>query len=118
MIEETFVPQDAPESAVANTATAGGFARWPAKAFYAWGFGGQYIVLVPSADLIVGRTSASTVAEERRTHRRSVDDIIEYLIVAPLADGSEHPAKPESSRPIAEAVAPNASRRYPASHLE
>ena len=55
-------------------------------AFYAWGFGGQYIVLVPSADLIVVSTSASTVAEERRSHRRSVEEIIEYLIVAPLAD--------------------------------
>ena len=56
------------------------------QAFYAWGFGGQYIVLVPSADLIVASTSASTVAEERRSHRRSVEEIIEYLIVAPLAD--------------------------------
>jgi CubicO group peptidase (beta-lactamase class C family) len=56
------------------------------EAFYAWGFGGQYIVLVPSADLIVVSTSASTVAEERRSHRRSVEEIIEYLIVAPLAD--------------------------------
>ncbi len=56
------------------------------QAFYAWGFGGQYIVLVPSADLIVVSTSASTVAEERRTHRRSVEDIIEYLIVAPFAE--------------------------------
>ena len=56
------------------------------QAFYAWGFGGQYIVLVPSADLIVVSTSASTVAEERRSHRRSVEEIIEYLIVAPLAD--------------------------------
>ena len=56
------------------------------QAFYAWGFGGQYIVLVPSADLIVVSTSASTVAEERRSHRRSVEEIIEYLIVAPLVE--------------------------------
>jgi CubicO group peptidase (beta-lactamase class C family) len=52
--------------------------------YYAWGFGGQYIVLVPSLDLVVVSTSASTAAEDRRTHRRTVDDIIEHLIVAPL----------------------------------
>ena len=55
------------------------------QAYYAWGFGGQYIVLVPSLDLVVVSTSAATVSEERRTHRRSVEEIIEQLIVAPLA---------------------------------
>jgi CubicO group peptidase (beta-lactamase class C family) len=54
------------------------------KTYYAWGFGGQFIVLVPSLDLVVVSTSASTAAEDRRTHRRTVDDIIEHLIVAPL----------------------------------
>ena len=55
------------------------------KAYYAWGFGGQYIVLVPSLDLAVVSTSAATVSEDRRDHRRTVDEIIEYLIIAPLA---------------------------------
>ena len=54
------------------------------QAYYAWGFGGQFIVLVPGLDLVVVSTSAATVSEDRRDHRRSVDDIIEQLIVARL----------------------------------
>jgi CubicO group peptidase (beta-lactamase class C family) len=54
------------------------------KACYAWGFGGQFIILVPSLELVVVSTSAATVSEDRREHRRTVDDIIEYLVIAPL----------------------------------
>jgi CubicO group peptidase (beta-lactamase class C family) len=50
--------------------------------YYAWGFGGQFIVLVPELDLVVVSTSSATVDDDRRTHRRTVDDIIENLIVA------------------------------------
>jgi CubicO group peptidase (beta-lactamase class C family) len=55
------------------------------RAYYAWGFGGQYIFVVPELDLVVVTTSASTVAEDRRTHRRNVFDLVEYLIVEPVA---------------------------------
>ena len=55
------------------------------QAYYAWGFGGQFIVLVPDLDLVIVSTSAATVSDERRTHRRTVDDIIEHFIVAPIA---------------------------------
>jgi CubicO group peptidase (beta-lactamase class C family) len=54
------------------------------KAHYAWGFGGQYIVIVPSLELTVVSTSAATVSEDRRDHRRTVDEIIEQLIVATI----------------------------------
>ncbi len=54
------------------------------KAYYAWGFGGQYIVLVPSLELTVVSTSAATVGEDRREHRRTVEDIIEQFVVAAL----------------------------------
>ena len=54
------------------------------QTYYAWGFGGQYIVLVPSLDLTVVSTSAATVSEDRRDHRRTVEEIIEQLVVAPL----------------------------------
>jgi CubicO group peptidase (beta-lactamase class C family) len=59
------------------------------KAYYAWGFGGQYIVLVPSLELTVVSTSAATVSEDRRDHRRTVDEIIEQLIVAGLGNGQD-----------------------------
>jgi CubicO group peptidase (beta-lactamase class C family) len=55
------------------------------QTYYAWGFGGQYIVIAPSLDLVVVSTSSPAVGEERRSHRRTVDDIIEQLIVAPAA---------------------------------
>jgi CubicO group peptidase (beta-lactamase class C family) len=58
------------------------------QAYYAWGFGGQYIYLIPSLDLVVVSTSAATVSEDRRDHRRTVDEIIEHLIVAPLAESN------------------------------
>jgi CubicO group peptidase (beta-lactamase class C family) len=55
------------------------------EAYYAWGYGGQYIFLVPDLDLVVVTTSSSTVDEDRRAHRRTVFDVVENLIVAPLA---------------------------------
>ena len=54
------------------------------NAYYAWGFGGQYIVIVPGLDLTVVSTSAATVSEDRRDHRRTVEEIIELLIVDAL----------------------------------
>jgi CubicO group peptidase (beta-lactamase class C family) len=55
------------------------------RAYYAWGFGGQYIFVVPDLELVVVTTSASTVAEDRRSHRRNVFDMVEYLIVEPVS---------------------------------
>jgi CubicO group peptidase (beta-lactamase class C family) len=55
------------------------------QAYYAWGYGGQYIVLVPDLDLVVVTTSSSTVGEDRRSHRRTVFEVVERLIVEPRA---------------------------------
>ena len=51
-------------------------------AYYAWGFGGQYIVVVPEIETVVVATSSSTVAEDRRSHRVTLFDLIEQEIVA------------------------------------
>jgi CubicO group peptidase (beta-lactamase class C family) len=51
---------------------------------YAWGFGGQFIFVVPALNLTIVSTSASTIAEDRRTHRRTVDELIEQLVIAPV----------------------------------
>jgi len=55
------------------------------QAFYAWGYGGQYIFLIPSLDLVIVTTSSSSVGEERRGHRMTVFDLVERLIIAPVA---------------------------------
>jgi CubicO group peptidase (beta-lactamase class C family) len=52
------------------------------QVYYAWGFGGQYIVLVPSLEVTVVSTSAATISEDRRDHRRTVEDIIEQIVEA------------------------------------
>jgi CubicO group peptidase (beta-lactamase class C family) len=59
------------------------------QAYFAWGFGGQYIILVPDLELVVVTTSASTVAEDRRTHRRTLFELVEDLIIAPVAAAAE-----------------------------
>jgi CubicO group peptidase (beta-lactamase class C family) len=86
-VEESFVPRG--RSRISGREY--GYGWWirdmaGRRAHYAWGFGGQYIILVPSLDLVVVSTSAATVSEDRRTHRRTVDEIIEHLIVAPIGE--------------------------------
>jgi CubicO group peptidase (beta-lactamase class C family) len=65
-------------------------------AYYAWGFGGQYIFVVPDLDLVVVTTSSSTVAEDRRSHRRNVFELVEDLIVPQVArmEDQSSPASP------------------------
>jgi CubicO group peptidase (beta-lactamase class C family) len=65
-------------------------------AYYAWGFGGQYIFVVPDLDLVVVTTSSSTVAEDRRSHRRNVFELVEDLIVPRVArmEDRTSPANP------------------------
>ncbi|MET0213160.1 MAG: serine hydrolase [Vicinamibacterales bacterium] len=52
---------------------------------FAWGYGGQYIFVVPALDLVIVTTSSPDVSEERRGHRRLLFDILDELVVAPAA---------------------------------
>ena len=38
------------------------------KSYYAWGYGGQFIFIVPHRDLVIVTTSRSDVSQERRDH--------------------------------------------------
>jgi CubicO group peptidase (beta-lactamase class C family) len=82
-IEQSLVPRG--RSPISGTEY--GYSWWIRemggyRAYYAWGFGGQYIFVVPDLDLVVVTTSASTVAEDRRSHRRNVFDLVEDLIAS------------------------------------
>ena len=65
------------------------------ETFYAWGFGGQFIIVIPKIETVVVSTSAATVADDRRSHRRTVDDVIERLVIEPLAAAARDSEGPQ-----------------------
>jgi CubicO group peptidase (beta-lactamase class C family) len=58
------------------------------QTFYAWGYGGQFIFLVPSLDLVVTVTSASEPGAERRSHLGAIYGIVEDVIIPRVAASS------------------------------
>jgi CubicO group peptidase (beta-lactamase class C family) len=64
------------------------------QACFAWGFGGQYIFVIPDLDLVVVATSATDVSDERRGHRRSLFELIERHVIEPVAAMAGAPAQP------------------------
>ena len=64
--------------AIGSTDTAGGCTRSADyDTCFAWGYGGQYVFVLPALDLVIVTTSSPDVSEERRGHRRVVFDILE-----------------------------------------
>lgn len=57
------------------------------RSFYAWGYGGQFIFVIPGLDLVVVTTSRSDVSRERRDHLDQIYDLVETLIVAGVKAG-------------------------------
>jgi CubicO group peptidase (beta-lactamase class C family) len=49
--------------------------------FYAWGYGGQFIFIVPSVRTVAVVTSVSTPGSERREHLGAVYDLIEEHVI-------------------------------------
>ncbi len=60
------------------------------QAWFAWGFGGQYIFIVPRLQLVVVTTSSTAVGEERRGHRRTIFGLLEQIV----ADARDAPREP------------------------
>ncbi len=52
--------------------------------YYAWGYGGQFIFIVPGLELVVVTTSRSDVSTERRDHLGAIYDLVEQQIIPAL----------------------------------
>jgi CubicO group peptidase (beta-lactamase class C family) len=55
---------------------------------YAWGFGGQYIFVVPALDLVIVTTSSTAIGEDRRSHRVTVMDLVERFVLPAVTQAS------------------------------
>jgi CubicO group peptidase (beta-lactamase class C family) len=49
--------------------------------YYAWGYGGQFIFVVPALKLVVATTSLSSPGDGRREHQRALYDLMEHDII-------------------------------------
>jgi CubicO group peptidase (beta-lactamase class C family) len=49
------------------------------KSYYAWGYGGQFIFIIPDRDMVVVTTSRSDVSRERRDHNDAIYRLVEDL---------------------------------------
>ncbi len=52
---------------------------------FAWGYGGQFILLVPDLDLVVVTTSSSLPGSDRRPHIRSLYNLLEHKVIRAAA---------------------------------
>ena len=50
------------------------------KSYYAWGYGGQFIFIVPGKDLVIVTTSRSDVSSERRDHLDAIYGLVEQIV--------------------------------------
>jgi CubicO group peptidase (beta-lactamase class C family) len=49
------------------------------KSYYAWGYGGQFIFIIPDQQLVVVTTSRADVSQERRDHLEAIYAIVEAI---------------------------------------
>jgi CubicO group peptidase (beta-lactamase class C family) len=55
------------------------------RACFAWGFGGQYIMVFPALELVVTATSSTAISDERHGHRAALFDLIAREVLTPLS---------------------------------
>jgi CubicO group peptidase (beta-lactamase class C family) len=60
------------------------------QVYYAWGYGGQFIFVVPDLQMVVVTTSSPLPGQGRRNHQRTIYDLMEHDLV-PAADSSADP---------------------------
>jgi CubicO group peptidase (beta-lactamase class C family) len=50
------------------------------KSYYAWGYGGQFIFIVPSKDLVIVTTSRADVSRDRRDHNDQIYELVGRIV--------------------------------------
>jgi CubicO group peptidase (beta-lactamase class C family) len=56
------------------------------RTYYAWGYGGQFIFIVPQLELVVVTTSSSEVSSDRRGHVRTIYDLVENYVIGRVGE--------------------------------
>jgi len=54
------------------------------RTYFAWGYGGQLIFVIPDIRTVVVATSSTSTGRTRRSHRRALFDLVEKRVVDPL----------------------------------
>jgi CubicO group peptidase (beta-lactamase class C family) len=67
------------------------------RVYFAWGFGGQYIFVVPDLELVVVTTSSVSLGEDRREHRDAVYDLVDHLVVGSIASAADRSTPAQGS---------------------
>ena len=56
--------------------------------YYAWGYGGQFVFIVPDLELVVVTTSRTDVSTERRDHLGAIYELVEQQVIPQLVTAS------------------------------
>lgn len=106
-VEASFVPRT--RSRISNKLY--GYGWWirelaGRRIYFAWGFGGQFIFVVPELEMVAVTTSSDAPGRERRGHRDAVYDLVESQVIGPaaLAMGLYVPVNDEWTALVAEEV--------------
>ncbi len=88
-IDETFTPRGRSH----RSGRLYGYGWWMRELaghwlYYAWGYGGQFIFVVPDLELVAVTTSASDQSSGRNGHRNGVYDLVEDEIISPISSAT------------------------------
>ena len=87
-IEQSFIPRGRSQ----YSGNLYGYGWWMrsfagVETYFAWGYGGQYVFVLPELDLTVVATSSVEGGRERRSHRGALFDLLEERLIGPLTVG-------------------------------
>jgi CubicO group peptidase (beta-lactamase class C family) len=84
-VDESFVPRTQSQ----RSGQLYGYGWWIAEmagheTAFAWGFGGQYVFVIPSLDAVVVTTSSVTPGDDRREYRLALFDMVRREVIGKL----------------------------------